>query len=107
MEGRWREDGGKMEGRWREDGGKMEGRWREDGGKTQVEQQSFGCWHVWPRGCDEHASREEDASHPAKRARQVAVALGWLTLGLLGLLWVCGGSDTPLQACDEASKPRR
>jgi hypothetical protein len=32
MEGRWREDGGKMEGRWREDGGKMEGRWREEGG---------------------------------------------------------------------------
>jgi hypothetical protein len=32
MEGRWREDGGKMEGRWREDGGKMEGRWRGDGG---------------------------------------------------------------------------
>jgi hypothetical protein len=32
MEGRWREDGGKMQG-WRENAGEIEGRWREDGGR--------------------------------------------------------------------------
>ena len=55
MEGRWREDGGKMEGR--EDGGKTEGSGREDGGKWEKGWREVGG--KWEKGWREVGGKME------------------------------------------------